>query len=236
MICLQQLAVVLLLHGMMPSHNLVQVTATSENGTSIATDTTDTEAEYELYSNGAAGICPDGKALTKQECLQAAREVGSSTMTLRDTLNVGSWVFTPCGCFIYINHWVDYKSPLNGNCVPDSKSNLVCRKEATALPPEPVTDYELYTDGAAGSCPDGQEVSMEECMDAVEEVVRVDDMDLKRDMLHVGSWDHTPCGCFVYDDYFVDFKSRENGNCLSDPRSNLVCRRGSHRCDTFPRY
>ena len=54
-------------------------------------------------------------------------------MNLRDSLNVGTWDTTPCGCFIYIDHWVDYKDPANGNCLPDPNSNLVCRKEAVTL-------------------------------------------------------------------------------------------------------
>jgi hypothetical protein len=85
-------------------------------------------SDFELYANGDGGrICATGKALTQEECLDAAHEVGVG-MNLRDSLNVGSWNFTPCGCFIYIDDFVDYKDPANGNCKPDSDSNLVCRK------------------------------------------------------------------------------------------------------------
>ncbi len=73
-------------------------------------------ADFDLYANGAAGVCPEGnKAVSEEECLEAAQEVGTS-MTLKDFLNVGTWDFTPCGCFIYINNWVDYKNPEHGNC------------------------------------------------------------------------------------------------------------------------
>ena len=87
-------------------------------------------SDFELYAadGEGRGICTTGKALTQEECFVAANEVGIG-MNLRDSLNVGSWNFTPCGCFIYIYHWVDYKDPQHGNCKPDSNSKLVCRKQ-----------------------------------------------------------------------------------------------------------
>jgi hypothetical protein len=91
-------------------------------------------SDFELYADGdGGGICATGKALTQDECLDAAHEVGVG-MNLRDSLNVGSWNFTPCGCFIYLDEWVDYKDPAVGNCNPDPNANLVCQKEAISLP------------------------------------------------------------------------------------------------------
>ncbi len=176
---------------------------------------------YELYPDGAAGICPEGKAVSKLECLQAAQEVGTN-MTLKETLNVGSWPFTPCGCFIYIDHWIDYKNPVNGNCLADPKSKLVCKKEAESTPAPVETDYEIYADGAAGICPEGKAVSKENCLQAAQDVGI--GMALK-DALNVGSWLFTPCGCFIYDDHWIDYKNPVNGNCIADPNSNLVCKK-----------
>ena len=86
-----------------------------------------TPSDFELYADGEGGICSTGKAVTGQECFDAAHEVGID-MRLKDFLNVGTWDHTPCGCFIYLDDWVDYKDPAVGNCVPDPNANLVCRK------------------------------------------------------------------------------------------------------------
>ncbi len=177
--------------------------------------------KFLLYADGAAGVCPNGKAVTEQECFQAAQEVGGGTTTLKDTLNVGSWLYTPCGCFIYNDSWIDYKNPVNGNCLPDPKSNLVCRNEAV-LVTLPVTDFEVYADGAAGACPDDKAVTEQECLQAAHESAT--GMTL-RDELNVGSWDSLPCGCFIYIDKWIDYKHPINGNCLADSTSNLVCRK-----------
>jgi hypothetical protein len=89
-----------------------------------------TATDFELYANGSGGgICASGKAVTQEECFDAAHEVGVG-MNLKDFLNIGTWDTTPCGCFIYIDHWVDYKDPAIANCLEDVNSNLVCRKEA----------------------------------------------------------------------------------------------------------
>lgn len=186
--------------------------------------TIDSETNFELYASGATGICPEDRAVTELECLEAAHKVGIAGMTLKDSLNVGSWDFTPCGCFIYINSWVDYKDPLHGKCLPDSKSNLVCKKEVGTTPdsPAPETDLELYDNGAAGICPEGRAVTEQECLEAAHEVGI--GMTLKA-TLNIGSWDFTPCGCFIYIDHWVDYKDPLHGKCLPDTNSNLVCRK-----------
>jgi hypothetical protein len=104
-----------------------------------------TATDFELYANGSGGgICASGKAVTQEECFDAAHEVGVG-MNLKDFLNVGTWDTTPCGCFIYIDHWVDYKDPASANCLEaDVNSNLVCRKEAPPAinaPSETPTTY-----------------------------------------------------------------------------------------------
>lgn len=178
------------------------------------------ESDFELYADGTAEVCPEGKEVTVQECLQAAHDVGSD-LPLQETLNIGSWNHTPCGCFIYNDHLVDYKED-HGDCLADPNSNLVCRKEVTLLPPPPETDFELYPYGLAGSCPEGKEVAEQDCLDAAKEVGY--EMILK-DFLNVGSWPFTPCGCFIYIDHWVDFKDPGDGSCTADPKSNLVCRK-----------
>ncbi len=168
---------------------------------------------HELYANGASGICPDRKEVTEEECLQAARDV-KNEKTLKDYLNVGTWHFTPCGCFLYHNDWIDYKSPDEGNCLPDPNSNLVCRKDVRPA-------FELHTAVEAGVCPEGKEVPIQECLQAAHEVGG--DMALA-EILKVGSWPTTPCGCFIYDESFVDYKDPDGGNCVPNSNSNLVCR------------
>jgi len=59
-------------------------------------------SDFELYAadGEGRGICTTGKALTQEECFVAANEVGIG-MNLRDSLNVGSWNFTPDASFTF---------------------------------------------------------------------------------------------------------------------------------------
>jgi hypothetical protein len=181
-----------------------------------------TATDFELYANGSGGgICASGTAVTQEECFDAAHEVGVG-MNLKDFLNVGTWDTTPCGCFIYIDHWVDYKDPASANCLEDVNSNLVCRKEAP-----PPSDFELYADRSGGICPSLKTVRQEECFDAAHEVGV--GMNLK-DFLNIGTWGSTPCGCFIsidpWEDYnWVNYKDPASGNCLADHNSKLLCRK-----------
>ena len=186
-----------------------------------------TATDFELYANGSGGgICASGKAVTQEECFDAAHEVGVG-MNLKDFLNVGTWDTTPCGCFIHIDqfvdyHWVDYKDPASGNCLADHNSKLVCRKE-----PPPPSDFELYADRTGGICPSNKAVTQEECFKAAHEVGV--GMNLKNS-LNIGTWGSTPCGCFIsidpWEDYnWVDYKDPASGNCLADHNSKLVCRK-----------
>ncbi len=180
--------------------------------------TVDPNSEFELYDAGAHGICPDGKSVEEDECLQAAHEVGEG-MTLQTALNVGSWDFLPCGCFIYLGGWVDYKNPDDGNCLPDSKSNMVCRKEVLpGQPPGP--KYQLYPSSNLGICPEPRGLNEVECLQAA--VASGSGMTLQ-ESLNIGSWDNTPCGCFIYDNKWIDYKDPLHGNCAPHPKATLVC-------------
>ncbi len=203
----------------------------SLNTHSITPTASTPASDFVLFADGqGGGICENGKAVSEEDCLQAALEVGVG-MSLKDFLNVGSWDFTPCGCFIYDDSWVDYKDPSHGNCLPDNKSNLICRVEeavtttAPTVSPTastPTSDFVLFADGQGGGiCENGKAVSEEDCLQAALEVGI--GMSLK-DFLNVGSWDFTPCGCFIYADSWVDYKDPSHGNCLPDNKSNLVCR------------
>jgi hypothetical protein len=189
-------------------------------------------AAVELYPPGEGnGKCHNRKAISQDQCLEAATKVGKEAgMTeLKEFLNVGKWTFTPCGCFIYDNSWIDYKDPGAGNCKADPKSQLVCLEE-DPMPVDPnqeESSYELLGAGEGdGICPPhGMPVSKDDCLQAAHDVGGVEGLTNLYDFLNVGTWPFTPCGCFIYLDEWVDYKDPSLGNCKPDPNAKLVCRR-----------
>jgi len=86
-------------------------------------------SDFELYADRTGGKCPSLKAVTQEECFDAAHEV-TIGMKLSDSLNVVNPLdFRPCGCFVSVDPWVDYnwvdykKDPKRGNCLADRNSN-----------------------------------------------------------------------------------------------------------------
>ncbi len=119
-------------------------------------DVGEESSDFELLGKGeGGGICPEGQATSKEECLDASHDVGGAAgMTkLKNFLNVGTWPFTPCGCFIYADEWVDFKDPALGNCKPDPRAQLVCskKKEPSSLcaPPK---DHPCGSDDCKHTC------------------------------------------------------------------------------------
>ena len=83
------------------------------------------------------GICPSGKAVTLEECFDAAKEVDNG-VDVNTGFNVNDWSFyIPCGCSImsYLEVIHVYYNFLEGISAcsdndGDSTFSLVCRKEA----------------------------------------------------------------------------------------------------------
>ncbi len=179
-------------------------------------------SEFKLLSFGASGSCPEydgGTSVSKEQCYDAAKAVGDEAgfTIANDALNVGTWSFLPCGCFLYdagAEKWIDYKDPSLGNCGPARKSALVCE-----APP-----IELYDPGEGnGRCPGNQAISKAQCLEAATKVGKEAGMTALKDFLNVGTWPFTPCGCFIYDASWIDYKDPGVGNCNPDTRAQLVC-------------
>jgi len=195
--------------------------------------------EFEIYADEeGGGVCTSGKAVTQEECFAAGHEVGIG-MNLGNELIVYDWDWTPCGCFIYDNFLVDYKDPVHGSCTHHAKCKSVCRKQVgtqtetvnanpVTPPPYVVSDFEVHDKNIGVSCSSGFEVTVDECYGAAHEAADptlVGEVSL-RNKLSVGTWALMPCGCFIYKDYYVNFKDPSNGNCAANAGSSLVCRKG----------
>jgi len=199
----------------------------------------DGETKFEIYADEVSeGVCTSGKAVTQEECFAAGHEVGIG-MNLGDELIVYDWDWTPCGCFIYDNFLVDYKDPVHGSCTHHAKCKSVCRKQVgtqtetvnanpVTPPPYVVSDFEVHGKHSGVSCSSGFEVTVDECYEAAHEAVDpnlVGEVSL-RNKLTVGNWAFMPCGCFIYKDYYVNYKDPANGTCAANAGSSLVCRTG----------
>ena len=100
----------------------------SEEFPDICTCTCDEESDYVMFNNGkGGGICSPNTAIIKDEYLDAALEVGGGMPNLfRSVLNAGTWNFTPCGCFIWNDKYIDYMDPAEGNCRVRDQVNFIC--------------------------------------------------------------------------------------------------------------
>lgn len=127
-----------------------------------------TESTFELYGGGEGnGICKERTAVSQEYCYGAAFMLGKDAgMTFaNDELNVGSWDFAPCGCFIYDAgnaQWIDYKDPSGGNCQAPLKGQLVCKNlDPPTTSPTPgspsvcsgeINNIDTNPDGPLGCC------------------------------------------------------------------------------------
>lgn len=81
----------------------------------------------------APSWCGCDRDVTRDECLLAGREAGVG-LNLYKTLNVGSWDYTPCGCFFWANGgnvWIDWNT--SAKCKTTGVGHnaylgLVCKK------------------------------------------------------------------------------------------------------------
>jgi len=202
------------------------------------------ESDVGIYADeDGDGICPSGKAVLKDECFAAGKEAGIG-MTIGPDMIVYDWDWTPCGCFIYDNVLINYKDPVHGNCKPHAKCKSICRKEYRTITEtvnvNPVTilsdyvsDFEVKSKGFGVSCSSGFEVTEEECYAAAHEAgdialrneLAIGDWGLQNKM-SVGNWTWMPCGCFIYRDFYINYKDPAQGHCDANIGSNLVCRGG----------
>lgn len=186
--------------------------------------------EFELTAKENFEVCPDGYDVDFALCLAAAHDVAGTVMDLKNVLIIGTWDFAPCGCSIHRNHFVHFKHPSGGNCsAADQESQLLCRKQQVSRTlrqikaPRHVSNYKLEKGGVASRCPGGKEISKTSCFAAAHEVGKLHGMELLN-FLNDGTFDNSsPCGCFIYNDHWVNYKDPAHGNCLPDPNSNLVC-------------
>ena len=189
------------------------------------------ESDYRLEAFGeGGGSCPNGKAVSQDECYEAAKAVGGDFTFENDSLNVGTWSFLPCGCFIYdtgATKWIDYKDPSAGNCVAPKKAALVCKSNDPVVPDNADNAAELYAKGEGnGKCTDNKDISKDQCLATATKLGKEAGMTGLKDTLNVGTWNFTPCGCFIYDagvDKWIDYKDPAAGNCKPDPNSQLIC-------------
>ena len=97
-------------------------------------------SDFEILTPQGQGICPSGKAVTQEECFDAAKEVDNGVDVNIRPLEVGTWevgaffATIPCGCSIFStldNSGVSVTyNLLEGSCDSDYPffNSLVCRK------------------------------------------------------------------------------------------------------------
>jgi len=155
--------------------------------------------------------CADYSAssVSKEDCVGAGLSIGG---ILRDgDLVQGDWSHAPLGCFLAEDFAVHYNTNPNGT-MDDSRYSSICRKMFTKV---------TKKDGSAGrECPLGADVSKENCIAAGLSLGGI----LRDGKLIVGSWEHTPHGCFVAEDLAVHYSSNQNINKASnDARYSAIC-------------
>ncbi len=93
------------------------------------------------------------------------------------------------------------------------------------------SSYKLYGHGEGnGICPEGTSISKAECYAAAFTIGKASGMSFANTDLNVGTWSEhagtwtlTPCGCFIYDDSWIDYKDPSEGHCRSTALTQLVC-------------
>lgn len=174
--------------------------------------------KYTLLDGAKYTKCPDGYEVTKTDCQAAANAVSRDMNIInRDYLGGGVVGETPCGCFIWNEVNIDYEEC--GTGVLSTSGHLVCKN----------IDYILLDGTDFGECPDGTEVSQADCLaagNALSQSQKISDSD--RDNLSVGTWDFTPCGCFIWgwgdSEAHIDYKTCGTG-VKTTSQAQLVCKR-----------
>jgi hypothetical protein len=163
--------------------------------------------------------CPEGKELMdKAECELAGLSRGVGGVLRSYVLVEGTWDYTPCGCFISasFDQGIAFKDPSHGNCTADAAYPVVCAVEKPA--------YERID--IMKQCPEGKElVDKAEC--ELAGLSRGVGGVLRSYALVEGTWDYTPCGCFISAsfDQGIAFKDPSQGNCTADAKYPVVCKK-----------
>ncbi len=192
---------------------------------------------YILNGGGeGGGTCPSGLAVSKEDCYEVAKKLGEDagiTNFANDELNVGTWDFAPCGCFIWDNSWIDWKEPVLGSCATPKKGQLICQEPPPPAPaPGAAVDAELYPKGEGnGQCKAGKEISEDQCNDTARKLAAdagFTNLRPEDGSLNPGSWYGFPCGCFIYHNtadgtQWIDYKDPAKGNCGAESNSQIIC-------------
>ncbi len=174
--------------------------------------------DYALYPRGSIDACSPSKSIqTVQQCFEAGKSLGlKKAVTVNDVL-VGEWVHTPRGCFSNLGdlhlstytgnelnrdtvYWHNYAAICSVKDVEpsnDSLSNLSNLPNLPNSPAEPVnTEYKIKEYGSLDDCDQSVLLTTpESCFEAARSL-RVGKAVSVNDII-VGSWTHTPRGCFL---------------------------------------
>mmetsp|Transcript_26562 Transcript_26562/g.32583 ORF Transcript_26562/g.32583 Transcript_26562/m.32583 type:complete len:623 (+) Transcript_26562:85-1953(+) len=163
--------------------------------------------EATLLPAGQGAKCVQAHDFPKEDCVEAAQLVGGK---LRDgDFLAGDWSNAPYGCFIDpSDSAIHYGMDING--INSGVYQSVCKTaaaEASLLPAQ-----------RGNGCLPGHEFILEDCITAAMSVGGV----LRRGRFIIGTWDHTPHGCFVQKtDKAIHYNS--NPSSVNNGRYQPVC-------------
>jgi len=172
--------------------------------------------DYTRLNRGTLPVCPKGRSLTLEQCREAGLVSGAK---LRDGRNVvvGRWTHTPSGCFTNPTEDNAIHYSVNSRGTPGPRYSLLCTK---SLPS--VDEYVQYARGSAARCPAGRSLTEEQCHEA-----GLAFSGFFRDgKIQVGSWSHTPSGCFLNptEDNAIHYAVNVRGT-KADNRYTVLCLR-----------
>mmetsp|Transcript_2076 Transcript_2076/g.2223 ORF Transcript_2076/g.2223 Transcript_2076/m.2223 type:complete len:112 (-) Transcript_2076:259-594(-) len=94
-------------------------------------------------------------------------------------------------------------------------------------------DLYLWPAGSTTECPEGASVPQDDCLEAALLLIENSDYFQPRynkvSSLNVNDWNHTPCGCFLWNDsstsnydYWIDFDTSTTG-CVAGILGHSIC-------------
>lgn len=161
--------------------------------------------DYALYPRGSNFNCPPVKSIqTVDQCFEAGKSLGlGKTKSISDVL-VGDWDHTPQGCFSNLGelHFSRYTgNDIHRDTVYWKNYSSICSvRDSSSYSDNPVaqinTEYKIHEYGSLDECPQHLILSsIEACFEAAR-TLRVGRL-VNLDDILVGSWSHTPRGCFL---------------------------------------
>jgi len=175
-------------------------------------------SDYTRLKRGTLPVCPKGRYLTLEQCREAGLILGAK---LRDGTNVvvGKWTHTPSGCFTNPTEDNAIHYSVNSRGTPDHRYSLLCTKSLSS-----VDKYVQYARGSAARCLDGKSLTKKECHEA-----GLAFNGFFRDgRIQVGSWSHTPSGCFLNptEDNAIHYAVNVGGT-KADNRYTILCKKSN---------